>query len=150
MIYNRSTCETVTCDVPQLQPDSVPIQAEHLKGEGHSDGGPVVSREVPVHAEISDHQDLEAVLPLLHGGAGQRDGAAPALRYVLTQRKDFRISTNQNPPTVTLTSLKLLPCRSSEGTRSSELNVITSRAPSVITKTLQKKNEFCESIACSQ
>lgn len=81
MIYSTNTCETVTCDVPQLQPDSVPIQAEHLKGEVHADGGPVVSREVLVHvalddarlphAEISDHQDLVAVLPLLHGGAGE-------------------------------------------------------------------------------
>lgn len=66
-----------TCYVPQLQPDRVLIQVEHFEGEVHSDGGSVVSGEVLVHvaldnarlpdAEVSDHQDLIAVLPLLHG-----------------------------------------------------------------------------------
>lgn len=66
-----------TCDVPQLQPDGVLIQIDYFEGEVHSDGGSVVSGEVLVHvafddaclpnAEVSDHQDLIAMLPLLHG-----------------------------------------------------------------------------------
>lgn len=66
-----------TCDVPQLQPDSVLIQVENFEGEVHANGSPVVIGEVLVHvalddarlpdAKVSDHQDFIAMLSLLHG-----------------------------------------------------------------------------------
>lgn len=61
-----------TCDVPELKPDRLRIPVQHLQGEVHSDGGPVVVGVGLVHvapddgglpdSQVPDHQHLVQVL----------------------------------------------------------------------------------------
>lgn len=61
-----------TCNVPELKPDRLRIPVQHLQGEVHSDGGPVVVGVSLVHvapddggfpdSQVSDHQHLVQML----------------------------------------------------------------------------------------
>lgn len=117
-----------TCDVPELKPDRLRIPVQHLQGEVHADGGPVVVGVGLVHvapddggfpdSQVSDHQHLvQALLPealhavgvrrvVAHAPCGTRSRQLPAA----LARCCRRASVWPLWPRISLLSWKRPPC----------------------------------------